>query len=40
MLHYKSKGASLDVISFAVGDLLLYFLSVFHMADNVAAGII
>ena len=32
--------ASLAVISFTVGDLLLCFLSVFHMADNVAARIV
>ena len=34
--HYKSKDASLAVISFAVIDLLLCFLSVFQMADDAA----
>ena len=31
---------SLAVVSFAAGDLLLRFLSVFRMADNVAAEIV
>ena len=34
------KKLSLAIISFAVGHLLLSFLSVFRMSDNVAAGII
>ena len=38
--HYKSKDASLAIISFVVGDLLLCFLGVFYVADNVAAGIV
>ena len=38
--HYKSKNASLDVIYFAVGELLSRFQSVFGMADSVAAGIV